>query len=75
METNRRMLTADEVSNVFFQGKVKTGKIYDMARQGELPSVKIGKRKLLFCLQDLNLWWEEQTSQQKVSGGNIRKLY
>lgn len=76
MDKQRKMLTAEEVSEVFFQGKVKKGKVYDMARTGELPSVKIGKRKLLFCLQDLNIWWENQTSQPKrEASGNIRELF
>lgn len=73
MSDKRRIRTAEEVRKEFFQNKIGRNKLYDLTRQGLIPHMKIG-RKILYCIEDLEVWWEQQT-QQHATGNNIRKLF
>lgn len=59
-------LTATEVSQVFFEGKVTYQRVLAMARKGQLPCRKIGRR-YLFDPEALDVWRQRNMSRPAFS--------
>lgn len=55
-------LTAVEVSEIFFKGKLKYARILQMTRNGELPAIKRGK-SYLYLYSALEKWVEKSFSK------------
>jgi len=55
MTDNKRFLTAQEVSDNFFNGSVSYWTVLQWAKSGALPSIRNGKR-YIFDLQALEAW-------------------
>jgi excisionase family DNA binding protein len=77
-EATRQIRTIDEIlGDSFFQHKIGRNKLYELVRKNQIPYIRIG-RKILFCIQDLENWWDEQSmqiNQQNKADSNIRKLF
>ena len=58
MET---LLTADDVARIFRLGDRQA--VYRFAREGTIPSVRIGERKIRFVESALREWIAEQTGK------------
>lgn len=63
---NARFMTATEVSQVFFEGKVTYQRVLAMARKGQLPCRKIGRR-YLFDPEALDVWRQRNMSRPAFS--------
>lgn len=77
MQDKRQIRTADEVRKEFFQNRIGRNKLYDMTKQGLIPHLKVGRR-ILYCIEDLNDWWEQQmqqSNQKEVNENNVRNLF
>lgn len=61
-----RFMTATEVSQVFFEGKVTYQRVLAMARKGQLPCRKIGRR-YLFDPEALDVWRQRNMSRPAFS--------
>ncbi len=61
MET---LLTADDVARMFRLGDRQA--VYRFAREGVIPSVRIGERKIRFVESSLREWIDEQTGKTKA---------
>ncbi|GBG56596.1 hypothetical protein SPFL3102_00408 [Sporomusaceae bacterium FL31] len=55
-------LTATEVADVFFQGKLKYARVLQMTRNGELPAIKQGK-SYLYLWSALEKWTEKNLNK------------
>lgn len=58
---NHTFMTAEEVSNKFFNGKYNYQKVLRMTRNGLLPAIKNGK-SYLYCKESLEAWTEDNFS-------------
>lgn len=54
-------LTAKQVANEFFQGKIKYQRVLKLTREGQLPAVKQGK-SYIYLLAELQKWVEKKFS-------------
>jgi hypothetical protein len=54
-------LTAEQVANDFFQGKLKYQRVLKMTREGQLPAVKQGK-SYVYLLSELQKWVDKKFS-------------
>lgn len=59
-------LTAQEVAQIFFEGKVTYQRVLTMARKGQLPCRKIGRR-YLFDPEALDVWRQRNMSRPAFS--------
>ncbi|WP_019880178.1 helix-turn-helix domain-containing protein [Succinispira mobilis] len=50
-----KMLSAKEVCQFFFNGHVSYWKLLNMAKSGEIPTIRVGSR-YLFNIDSLNEW-------------------
>lgn len=58
------LLTADDVARMFRLGDRQA--VYRFAREGVIPSVRIGERKIRFVESALREWIAGQTSKTKA---------
>lgn len=69
------MMTAEETSADYFEGKISPYTVRDLWRRGELPGVKCGGR-LIFSRTELARWFTEQAranvEKQKGEYGKLR---
>lgn len=80
METNKILLTSEEVSKKFFNGKRSPWSLLQDVKKKRLPALHIGKR-VFFELHTLNSWFDSQLAESlnntmevsKYDGG-IRKI-
>lgn len=54
-------LTAEQVANEFFQGKLKYQRVLKLTREGQLPAVKQGK-SYVYLLSELQKWVDKKFS-------------
>ncbi|SEJ96080.1 Helix-turn-helix domain-containing protein [Propionispira arboris] len=66
-----KFLTANEVADEFFQGKLKYQRVLKMTREGELPAIKIGKA-YVYLLSELQKWVDGKFRQPAWSGKEIK---
>lgn len=66
LETEYKFLTAAEVAEVFFEGKLKYARILKMTRDGELPAIKQGKSYIYLC-SALKKWAEKNFNKPNWS--------
>lgn len=59
-------LTAQEVAQLFFEGKVPYQRVLAMARKGDIPCRKIGRR-YLFDREALDVWRHRNLSRPAFS--------
>lgn len=59
-----RTMTVQEAAQIFFQGKVSIGTIYQAIRGHKLPHVRCGK--ILLDANELAKWWEAEIEKSKV---------
>jgi hypothetical protein len=52
-------MTAEEVSKIYFEGKISAYTVRDLWRRGELPGVKCGR--LIFSRVELDRWFSEKS--------------
>ena len=57
-DTEPTFLTADEVSKIFFNGKLNYSRVLKMTRNGELPAMKQGK-SYIYLSSALKAWAEK----------------
>lgn len=43
----KQYITIQEAAEKFFSGRIKRGVLYRLAREGKLPSIKVGRRILI----------------------------
>jgi excisionase family DNA binding protein len=60
MEREIQLLTAEEVARILCLPRLR---VYELARQGQLPCVRIGERQIRFAKAALQMWIEH--------GGNV----
>lgn len=63
---SNNFLTAQEVAQIFFEGKVPYQRVLAMARKGQLPCRKIGRR-YLFDPEALDVWRQRNMSRPAFS--------
>lgn len=74
MEDNHKsntFLTAAEVADNFFQGKLKYQRVLKMTREGELPAIKIG-RAYVYLLSELQIWVDQKFNKPAWSTRKIK---
>jgi len=73
-EIEYKFLTATEVANVFFNGKLKYARILKMTRGGELPAMKQGK-SYIYLWSALEKWAEKNFNKPNWSHNKtIRRM-
>lgn len=65
----KKILSAKEVSEQFFNGHVSYWKLLQMAKTGEIPAFRAGNR-YLFNIDSLDQWIKVQESYLAYSEGN-----
>ena len=65
------MLTAEEVSNRFFNGRMSTDKIYRLAKKRAMPSIRLDGA-WFFTLEVINEWIKE-TSKVENDASVLKK--
>lgn len=80
METNKILLTSEEVSQKFFNGKRSPWSLLQDVKKKRLPALHIGNR-VFFELHTLNSWFDSQlaeslnnTMEVPKHDGGIRKI-
>ena len=68
---NNKFLTAREVANEFFQGKLHYQRVLKMTREGELPAVKIG-RAYVYLLSELQVWTKKRFGTPAWTGKSFK---
>lgn len=66
MMSEEKFFTAQEVALIFFEGKVTYQRVLAMARKGDIPCRKIGRR-YLFDRQALDVWRQRNLSRPAFS--------
>lgn len=62
-----KVMTVQEASQNFFQGKVKPGLIYEAIKSHRLPHVRLSSGKILLDTDALIKWWNEELKKSTVN--------
>ncbi|WP_094607185.1 hypothetical protein SPSIL_058080 [Sporomusa silvacetica DSM 10669] len=65
-------LSATEVADIFFQGKLKYARVLQMTRNGELPAMKQGK-SYLYLWSALEKWAEKNFNKPNWAHKSVAK--
>ena len=68
---SNRFLTATEVANEFFQGKLNYQRVLKMTREGDLPAVKIGKA-YVDLLSEWQAWVDKKFTKPAWSEKKVK---
>lgn len=72
-EPEFKFLTAVEVADVFFNGKLKYARILKMTREGELPAMKQGK-SYIYLWSALEKWAEKNFNKPNWSHKRMTQM-
>ena len=71
-EHEYNFMTAAEVSEIFFNGKLKYARVLKMTRDGELPAMKQGK-SYIYLWSALEKWAEKNFNKPNWAHKNISR--